>query len=112
MWEFIPAKKVVVYVASNQQWHGQPLYSAIVRRCLENGIAGATVVRCVEGYGSHHVLHTTRLFSLSEDVPMRIEIIEAADRLERVLTALQGMLDSSLVVVYDVQAAMPKEAPK
>jgi uncharacterized protein len=104
-----PAKQLVVYVASNEQWHGWPLYSAIVQRCREAGIAGATVVSCVEGYGSHHVLHTTRLFSLSENLPVRVEIVEAADRLDRVLEALQEMLGKGLAVVYDVQIL--KETP-
>ena len=99
----IPAKKLVIYIDSNEQWHGRPLYSAIVQNCRENGIAGATVVHCIEGYGSHHVLHTTRLFSLSENLPVRIEIIDVAARLDCVLQSLKGMLGKGLVVVYDVQ---------
>jgi PII-like signaling protein len=104
-----PARKLFIYVESNEQWHGRPLYSAIVQRCREARDAGATVVSCEEGYGSHHVLHTSWLFSLSEDLPVRVEIVEAADRLDRVLEALQGMLGKGLVVVYDVQVL--KETP-
>jgi PII-like signaling protein len=99
----IPGKKLVVYVESNEQWHGQPLYSAIVERCRKGGVAGATVVSCIEGYGSHHVLHTTRLFSLSDNLPVRVEIVETADRFDRVTELLSGMLDRGLAVAYDVQ---------
>jgi PII-like signaling protein len=99
----VPGKKLVITVESTERWHGQPLYSAIVEKCRKGGVAGATVTNCVEGYGSHHVLHTTRLLSLSDDLPVRIEIVETADRLDGVLALLSGMLGKGLVVAYDVQ---------
>lgn len=98
-----PGKKLVITVESNEQWHGQPLYSAIVEKCRKGGVAGATVTNCIEGYGSHHVLHTARLLSLSDNLPVQIEIVEAAERLDGVLALLDGMLDRGLIVVYDVQ---------
>ena len=58
------AKVVTVFVNSTDHWHGRPLYSAIVRLCQDRGIAGATVSRCVEGYGASHHIHTTRLLEL------------------------------------------------
>ncbi len=94
----LAGKKLVVYVAASAQWHGRPLYSAVVERYREEGIAGATVVHCVEGYGSHHTLHTDRLLSLSDDLPVRIEIIELAERFDDLLRALEGMLGKGLVV--------------
>lgn len=99
----VPGKKLVITVESNERWHGQPLYSAIVEACRKGGVAGATVSNCTEGYGSHHVLHTTRLLSLSDNLPVRIEIVETADRLGGVLALLDGMLGKGLAVVYDVQ---------
>jgi PII-like signaling protein len=105
-----PARKLVIYVESNEQWHARPLYSAIVQRCREAGVAGATVVSCLEGYGSHHTLHTARLFSLSENLPVRVEIVETADRFGGVLEALKGMLGKGLTVVYDAQII--KETPE
>lgn len=74
----IAAKKLVIYVTASAQRHGRPLYSAIVEQCGKKGIAGATVVHCVEGYGSHYVLYTARLLSLSDDLPVHIEVIELA----------------------------------
>src|SRR5919108_6659652 len=52
------AKQVTIFVNSTDQWHGRPLYGAIVALCQEKGIAGASVIRCVEGYGAHRQLHT------------------------------------------------------
>ncbi|HKB41606.1 MAG TPA: DUF190 domain-containing protein [Gemmataceae bacterium] len=98
----LDARRVTVFLNSTDQWHGRPLYSAIVSLCQEKGIAGATVTRCVEGYGAGRQLHTLRLLELSENLPVRIEIIDVRDRIEVLLTALSEMVGEGLVVVDDV----------
>jgi PII-like signaling protein len=98
----VDAKLVTIYVNSNDRWHGKPLYSAIVQRCQELGVAGATVVRCVEGYGAHHHLHTTRLLELTENLPVHIEIVDVAERIDPLLTALDDMIKEGLVTVSNV----------
>jgi PII-like signaling protein len=97
------AKQVTVYVNSTDQWHGKPLYAAVVQLCQERGLAGATVSRCVEGYGAGHHLHTARLLELSENLPVRIDIIDLAERIDPLLTALDGMIREGLVVVANVR---------
>src|SRR5690242_18551134 len=94
----VDAKRVTVFVNSTDQWHSRPLYSAIVSLCQEKGIAGATVSRCVEGYGAHKHLHTVRLLELSENLPVRIEIIDVAERIEPFLVELAKMVGEGLVV--------------
>ncbi len=96
------AKQVTVFINSTDQWHGRPLYAAIVQRCQEHGIAGATVSRCVEGYGAHHRLHTARLLELSENLPVRIDIIDVAERIDLLLAALAELIGEGLVVVTNV----------
>ena len=96
------AKMVTIFVNSNDQFQGKALYTAIVHKCQEQGIAGATVVHCVEGYGSGHHLHTTRLLELSENLPVRIEIIDVPERIDPLLTALAGMIRQGLVTVSNV----------
>jgi PII-like signaling protein len=98
----VDAKLVTIYVNSTDQYWGRPLYSAIVRLCQEKGIAGATVVRCVEGYGSSRHLHTTRLLELSENMPVRIEVVDLPERIEPLLAALGGMIGEGLVTVSNV----------
>ncbi len=98
----VDAKLVTIYVNSTDQWHGQPLYSAIVRVCQQQGIAGATVVRCVEGFGAGHRLHTSRLLELSENLPVRIEIVDLPERVEPLLATLTEMIAEGLVTVSDV----------
>jgi PII-like signaling protein len=96
------AKLVTIFVNSTDQWHGRPLYSAIVQLCEQQGIAGASVTRCAEGYGAHHKLHTARLLELSENLPVRVEIVDLPERIEPLLRALEGMIGEGLVVVNDV----------
>ena len=93
------ARLVTIYVNSKDQWHGRPLYSAIVHLCLEQGIAGATVMRCIEGYGAHHHLHTLRLLEASENLPVRIEIIDVPERIDPFLKSLEGVIGEGLVTV-------------
>jgi PII-like signaling protein len=96
------ARQVVVYVNSTDQWHGRPLYAAVVQLCQEKGIAGASVVRCTEGYGAGRHLHTIRLLELSENLPVRIEIIDLAERIDPLLPALCEMIGEGLVTVSPV----------
>jgi PII-like signaling protein len=96
------ARLVTVYVNSTDQWHGRPLYTAIVQLCQERGIAGATVSRCMEGYGAHRHLHTTRLLELSENLPVRIEIIDLPERIDPLLPELEARVREGLVTIQTV----------
>ena len=96
------AKLLTVYVNSTDQWHGQPLYAAIVQLCRERGIAGATVSRAVEGYGGSGRLHTSRLLELSENLPVRIEIVDLSERIDPLLAALEPMIGEGLLTVAKV----------
>jgi PII-like signaling protein len=108
----VDAKMVTIFVNSTDQWHGRPLYSAIVQLCQEKGLAGATVMRCVEGYGSSRHLHTLRLLELSENLPVRIEIVDLPERVEPLLAALGGMIGEGLVTVSDVHIMRYLPDPK
>lgn len=96
------AKAVTIYINSTDQWHGQPLYTAIVQLCKERGVAGATVSRAVEGYGGSVHLHTSRLLELSENLPVRIEIVDLAERIAPLLGAIEPMIAEGLITISDV----------
>lgn len=106
------AQLVTIYVNSTDQYRGRPLYSAIVQLCKERGIAGATVSRCVEGYGGHGHIHTTRLLELSENLPVRIEVIDIAERIEPLLAALEPMIGEGLLTMTDVRITRYLPDPK
>ena len=84
--------------------HGQhPLYEAIVLKARETGLAGATVVRGVMGFGKNSVIHTAKILRLSEDLPMVIEIVDRSDKLEAFLPALDEMITDGLVTMERVR---------
>ena len=84
-------------------WHGRPLYEAIVRRVREQGLAGATVLRGIEGFGADSRLHTSRILRLSEDLPVVIEIVDTAERIEEVLPLLDEMISEGMVTLERVE---------
>jgi hypothetical protein len=108
----VDARLVTVYVNSTDQWHARPLYSAIVQLCQERGIAGATVSRCMEGYGCHRHLHTTRLLDLSENLPVRIEIVDVAERIDPLLPELETRIGEGLVTIQNVHILKFVSAPR
>lgn len=106
------ARLVTVYINSTDQWHGRPLYSAIVELCRDQGIAGATVIRCTEGYGAGGRIHSTRLLELSENLPVRIEIVDIAERIDALLASLGEMIGEGLVTVSHIHIMKYLHEPK
>jgi uncharacterized protein len=98
-----PAQKVTIYVGSQDLWHGRNLAVAIVERCRELGLAGATMTRGIMGFGKNSRIHRTHLLGLSDDLPERIEVIDSSERIATLLPALDEMVDGGLVLVQDVE---------
>ena len=101
-----------IFIGESDTWHGRPLYQAIVRRAREEGLAGATVVRGIEGFGADSRLHTSRILRLSEDLPVVIEIVDTADRIERVLPMLDEMVGEGMVTLEGVHIVAYRGTPK
>src|ERR1700746_724796 len=98
-----PAKLLRVYVGEADQWQGQSLSNAIVDRARKEGLAGATVTRGIEGFGANSRIHTTSILRLSEDLPVKIEIIDVAERIEKFLPLLDEMVTEGLITVQDCE---------
>jgi PII-like signaling protein len=96
------ARRVRVYIGESDRWHGKPLFTAIVERCRQEGIAGATVLRGIESYGANSRIHTARILQLSEDLPVVIDIIDRAERIEQLLPILDEMVTEGLITLEDV----------
>jgi PII-like signaling protein len=85
-----------VYVGADDRLKGQPLFAAIVFRLREIGLAGATVLRGIEGYGAgSRVVHTARLLRLSEDLPILVEVVDGEERIDRAVSAVEEMLEGA-----------------
>jgi PII-like signaling protein len=96
-----PAKKVTIYVNEDSRHHMGALYEAILTFLLHRGIAGATATRAVAGFGAHHVMHTPKVEALSEHLPIRIEFVETAEKVEELLPTLYDMVTDGLIEVHD-----------
>lgn len=107
-----PAKKVCVYVGEDHQYHGQSLYSAILNFLFYRGISGASVVRGIAGFGADHHLHSTRIEVLTADLPMKIEFIESAEKVEEVLPKLRELAGTGLIEIQDTTVVKPAEIEK
>lgn len=97
------ARRLTVYIGESDRHHHRPLYSEIVHRAHAAGLAGATVLRGIEGFGASSSVHTTRLLSLSEDLPVVVVIVDAADRVDHFALELDELITEGLVVVEDVE---------
>jgi uncharacterized protein len=94
---------VRIYIGESDQWNGKPLYHAIVELLRERGLAGATVLRGIEGFGAKAHLHTTRILRLSEDLPVLVEVVDQEDRVRAVLPELDGMVTDGLITLERVE---------
>jgi PII-like signaling protein len=97
-----PARRLTVFIGESDHHH-KPLYAEIVHRAHAAGLAGASVLRGIEGFGASQHVHTTRLLSLSEDLPIVIVMIDEADRIERFVLELEDLITEGLVVIDDVE---------
>jgi PII-like signaling protein len=94
---------VRIFIGEADRWHGSPLYEAIVSRARAEGMAGATVVRGLMGFGAKSRIHTAKVLRLSEDLPIVVEIVDRPDRIDKFLPLLDEMVADGLVTVERVQ---------
>jgi PII-like signaling protein len=92
-----------IVIGESDRWHGKPLYEAIVEVARREGLAGATVLRGIEGFGADFRLHTSRILRLSEDLPVVIEIVDRPERIDAVLPMLDEMIAEGMVTVETVR---------
>ena len=96
-------KLVRIYTGNSDRWHGVSLHSAILGRAKQEGIAGGTVLTGIEGYGAHSRIHSASLLDLSTDLPIVIEIIDTAEKVERFLPLIKEMVTEGLIIMQDVE---------
>jgi hypothetical protein len=92
-----------IFIGEGDRWHGKPLYEAIVARAREEGLAGATVLRGLMGFGAKSRIHTAKVLRLSEDLPIIVEIVDHAERIAKFMPLLDDMVADGLVTLERVQ---------
>src|SRR3984957_14672802 len=103
------AQLLRLHFAESDKYEGKPLYEAIVHRCKELGIAGATVFRGLEGFGESAEIHRHRL--IHKDQPIVVTIVDTAENLVRLIPEVEAMMDTGLIATSDVDYVRIEKLP-
>ena len=96
-------KLLRIYIGESDRWKGKSLANEIVKFAREKGLAGATVLRGLEGFGARNRIHTASILRLSQDLPLVVEIVDRAERIDAVLPELDAMVGDGLITLEKVQ---------
>jgi uncharacterized protein len=105
------ATKLTVYTGDSFRYGHKKLYYAIVEALHEEGIAGATVLHGIEGYGADKQIHTARILDLSGDLPVVIIAVDRTEKIEAVLPKLDAMIDKGLLTTEEVRVIFSRPQP-
>jgi uncharacterized protein len=97
------ALRLTIMVGESDLWHHKPLSTEIVHRAHKAGLAGATVLHGVEGFGASNRIHTTRLLSLSEELPVVVVIVDTHDRIHAFIPQLDELVTEGLMILDDCE---------
>lgn len=95
-----------IHIGESDKWEGKPLYQAIIELFRREGFSGVTVLRGVGGYGSKSRYHTEKILRLSQDLPIIVEVVEYAERIESILPRLDEMIGGGLVTLEKVRVIL------
>jgi CBS domain-containing protein len=97
------AKRLTIYIGESDQWRGKSLYIALLETLKSNGMAGATVLRGIAGFGAHSVVHTSTILRLSLDQPLTVNVIDTPEKIENILNVIAPMVGEGLIILEDVE---------
>jgi len=92
-----------IFIGESDRHEGKPLFEAIVQLARKRGLAGATVLRGLEGFGAHSRVHTAKILRLSEDLPIVIELVDKPERIEAFLPDLDAMVVEGMITLEKVR---------
>jgi uncharacterized protein len=92
-----------IFIGESDQWQHRPLYMALIELFRRNGLAGATVLKGVAGFGARSLVHTASLLRLSADLPLVIEVVDSQAHLDKVLPEIDAMMGGGLVTMEKVR---------
>ncbi len=96
-----PAKKLTVYVDETDKFGGKPVYEVLIDIFYKNKIAGVSVFRGIAGYGSDGVFHTSKILDLSASLPLKIEVVDSEEMINKVLPDVYDIVEKGLVEISD-----------
>lgn len=103
-------KRIRIFIGEAEEWQGKPLYHAILEQAQRQGVAGATVTRGIEGFGPEHHLSSDRLPDIADNLPLVVEIVEGAEKVEALLPLLDRMVQRGMITIAPVEIVYTGEA--
>ncbi len=97
------AKMLRIYFGENDKWQEKPLYQAIVEKCRELDIAGATVLRGIAGYGASTLIHRKHVLSFSHDAPVMVSVVDSEEKIQQLIPFLDQVVDEGLIATSEVE---------
>lgn len=106
------AVKVSIYLSEGATWHGAAVYSSILDFLFFRGVSGATVLKGIAGFGADHHLHSSNLIEISNHLPLKIEFIEAREKVDDLIGELEEMAGSGMIEIQETTIAKPAQGSK
>jgi PII-like signaling protein len=103
------ALKVTIYLSDGAKHHGVPVYTSVLDFLFRQGIAGATVVKGVAGFGSAHRIHTAHILELSDHLPIRVEFIDTKEKVDAIMNEVKDRCGSGLIEVQETSIIVPEK---
>ena len=107
-----PGRLLSIYVSAEDQWHGAPLYTAIVQEARKQGLAGATVLRGIMGYGAQGVIHEPHALHPTGGLPVLIEIVDSEERIKAFMPTLGAMIAKGLVTITETEVLIHRRSER
>ena len=107
----VEATKLAIYIGDADHHAGKPLYRAIVELLRGEGIAGATVLHGIEGYGATRRIHTAKILDLAQDLPVVIVAIDRDEKIQAILPQIEALVTNGLVTLEKVRVAVSRPLP-
>jgi PII-like signaling protein len=101
-----------IFIGESDKHEGLPLYEWIVRKARENGLAGSTVIRGLEGFGAHSRIHTTKILRLSEDLPIIVEIVDTLEKIDNFMPIIDNAITEGLATIEKVDIRFYRSGDK
>ena len=99
-----------IFIGESDKYHGKPLYEALLEKFRQQGLAGATVLRGVAGFGASSKMHTDKVLRLSLDLPLILEIVETEEAIQSILPELDEMIGGGLITLERARVIMYRPA--
>ena len=106
------ATRLRIYIGEADHHGGQPLYAAIVQLARKRGIAGATVLRGIQGYGARSIVHAASIVDMSADLPLLVELVDESSRIADFITAVSEMVDDGMMTTENVSIVYQSHGKK